>query len=235
MLEVSDLFAGYGRGDVLRGVSLRVPDAAVVGLLGPNGAGKSTLARAISGLLRPRAGRITFDGRPVHRMRAQDIVRLGLLHVPQGRMLFPDMTVGENLEMGAYLARGRAAVQQGLDRVHALFPILGERRRQLAGLLSGGQQQMLAIGRALMLQPRLLILDEPSIGLAPRIIDEIFAVIRRINQEGTAILLAEQNVRHVLAIAGHSVILESGRIAAEGSPERLMADDLVRGTYLGLH
>ena len=184
MLEVSDLIAGYGRGDVLRGVSLRVPDAAVVGLLGPNGAGKSTLARAISGLLRPRAGRITFDGRPVHRMRAQDIVRLGLLHVPQGRMLFPDMTVGENLEMGAYLADGRAAVRQGLDRVHGLFPILAERRRQLAGLLSGGQQQMLAIGRALMLRPRLLILDEPSIGLAPRIIDEIFAVIRRINQEG---------------------------------------------------
>ena len=235
MLEVTDLVAGYGRGDVLRGVSLRVPDAAVVGLLGPNGAGKSTLARAISGLLQPRAGRITFDGRPVHRMRAQDIVRLGLLHVPQGRMLFPDMTVGENLEMGAYLAEGRGAVQQGLDRVHALFPILAERRRQLAGLLSGGQQQMLAIGRALMLQPRLLILDEPSIGLAPRVIDEIFAVIRRINQEGTAILLAEQNVRHVLAMAGHSVILESGRVAAEGSAERLMADDLVRGTYLGLH
>ncbi len=235
MLEVDDLVAGYGRGDVLRGVSFRVPDAAIVGLLGPNGAGKSTLARAISGLLRPRAGRITFDGRPVHRMRAQDIVRLRLLHVPQGRMLFPDMTVAENLEMGGYLADGRAAVQQGLDRVHALFPILAERRRQPAGLLSGGQQQMLAIGRALMLQPRLLILDEPSIGLAPRIIDEIFAVIRRINQEGTAILLVEQNVRHVLAIAGHSVILESGRIAAEGSAERLMADDLVRGTYLGLH
>lgn len=235
MLEVSELLAGYGRGDVLRGVSFCVPDAAVVGLLGPNGAGKSTLARAISGLLQPRAGRITFDGHPVHRMRAQDIVRLGLLHVPQGRMLFPDMTVGENLEMGAYLAKGRTAVQQGLDRVHTLFPILAERRRQFAGLLSGGQQQMLAIGRALMLQPRLLILDEPSIGLAPRVIDEIFAVIRRINQEGTAILLAEQNVRHVLAIAGHSVILESGRVATEGSPERLMADDLVRGTYLGLH
>jgi branched-chain amino acid transport system ATP-binding protein len=235
VLEVSDLVAGYGRGDVLRGVSLRVPDAAVVGLLGPNGAGKSTLARAISGLLRPRAGRITFDGHPVHRMRAQDIVRFGLLHVPQGRMLFPEMTVQENLEMGAYLAAGRVAVRHGLDRVHLLFPILAERRRQLAGQLSGGQQQMLAIGRALMLQPRLLILDEPSIGLAPRIIDEIFAVIRRINREGTAILLAEQNVRHVLAIAGHSVILESGRVAAEGSAERLMADDLVRGTYLGLH
>ncbi len=235
MLEVSDLVAGYGRGDVLRGVSLRVPEGAVVGVLGPNGAGKTTLARTISGLLGPRAGRITFAGRQVHRMRAQDIVRLGLLHVPQGRMLFPDMTVGENLEMGAYLADGRAAVQRGLARVHALFPILAERRRQLAGLLSGGQQQMLAIGRALMLQPRLLILDEPSIGLAPLIIDEIFAVIRRINQEGTAILLAEQNVRRVLAIAGHSVILESGRVAAEGTAEGLLADDLVRRTYLGLH
>lgn len=234
MLEVAGIVAGYGRTAVLRTVSFRVPAKALVGVLGPNGAGKTTLARTITGLLACRSGRIVFDGQPIHRMRAQDIVRLGLHHVPQGRLLFPDMTVRENLEMGAYLARG-AAVRDGLDRVHALFPILAERRHQPAGALSGGQQQMLAIGRALMLTPKLLILDEPSIGLAPRVIDEIFDVIRRINAEGTAVLLAEQNARRVLAVADHSVILESGRVAAEGSGERLLADDTVRGTYLGLH
>ncbi|MBV9784916.1 MAG: ABC transporter ATP-binding protein [Acidisphaera sp.] len=235
MLEVTDLVAGYGRSAVLRGVSLRVPAGGLVGLLGPNGAGKTTLARAISGLLACRSGSVRFDGRPVHRLRAQEIVGLGLLHVPQGRLLFPEMTVQENLEMGAYRADSRAAVQQGFDRVHTLFPILAERRFQLAGALSGGQQQMLAIGRALMLRPRLLMLDEPSIGLAPLVIDEIFAVIRRINAEGTAILLAEQNARRVLALAGSSVILESGRVAAEGTGAQLLADDLVRETYLGLH
>jgi branched-chain amino acid transport system ATP-binding protein len=234
MLDVVDVVAGYGRGSVLHGVSLRVQDGAVVGLLGPNGAGKTTLARTISGLLAARSGQIMFDGQMLHRMRAQDIVRLGLVQVPQGRMLFPEMTVGENLEMGAYLAGGRAAITDGLARVHALFPILAERRRQLAGVLSGGQQQMLAIGRALMLRPRLLILDEPSIGLAPRTVDEIFGVIARINQDGTAILLVEQNARRVLAIAEHSVILESGRVAMEGTGAHLLQDDLVRGTYLGL-
>ncbi len=234
MLEVASLTAGYGRTEVLHAVSFQVPDGALVGMLGPNGAGKTTLARAITGLLACRAGRVVFAGQPIQRMRAQDIVRLGLHHVPQGRMLFPEMTVRENLEMGGYLA-SLAALARGFDRVFAMFPILAERRNQAAGALSGGQQQMLAIGRALMIEPKLLILDEPSIGLAPRVIDEIFGVIRRINRDGTAILLAEQNARRVLAIADHSVILESGRVAAEGQGAQLLADDTVRETYLGLH
>ena len=168
MLEVSDVVAGYGLHAVLHGVSLRVPDRSIVGLLGPNGAGKTTLVKTISGLLPCRAGSIVFEGRALHRTRAHDIVHSGLLHVPQGRLLFPEMTVLENLEMGAYLERG-SEFAGNLARVLSLFPILGERRRQLAGVLSGGEQQMLAIGRALMSRPRLLILDEPSIGLAPRI------------------------------------------------------------------
>ena len=233
MLEVIGLCAGYGSTDVLRVVSFQVPKGALVGVLGPNGAGKTTLARAITGLLACRAGRVVFAGQPIHRLRAQDIVRLGLHHVPQGRMLFPAMTVRENLEMGGYLA-SPAALARGFDQVYTLFPILAERRNQPAGALSGGQQQMLAIGRALMIAPKLLILDEPSIGLAPRLIDEIFGVIGRINRDGTAILLAEQNARRVLAIADHSVILQSGRVAAEGPGAQLLADDTVRGAYLGL-
>ena len=165
----------------------------------------------------------------------QDIVRLGLLHVPQGRLLFPEMTVQENLEMGAYLGPGRSAFRADLARVHALFPILEERQEQLAGVLSGGEQQMLAIGRALMSRPRLLILDEPSIGLAPRVIDEIFEVVRRINADGTSILLVEQNARRVLRIASHCVVLESGRIAVAGSSADLLGNELVRKSYLGLH
>ena len=235
MLEVTEVVSGYGRAAVLRGVSLQVPQGAIVGLLGPNGAGKTTLAKTISGLLPCRAGRIELDGIALHGRRAQDIVRLGLVQVPQGRMLFPEMTVEENLEMGAYLVRARASIQHGLARVIALFPILGERRRQLAGVLSGGEQQMLAIGRALMLEPRLLILDEPSIGLAPRIVDEIFAVIRRINAEGTAILLVEQNARRVLAIAAHCVVLENGRVSVADSSAELRGNELVRKSYLGVH
>jgi branched-chain amino acid transport system ATP-binding protein len=234
MLEVAGLVAGYGRTEVLRAVSFQVEDGALVGVLGPNGAGKTTLARAITGLLACRAGRVMFRGQAIHRMRAQDIVRLGLHHVPQGRMLFAEMTVRENLEMGGYLA-SLAALARGFDRVYTLFPILAERRNQPAGALSGGQQQMLAIGRALMIEPKLLILDEPSIGLAPLVIAEIFAVIGRINRDGTAILVAEQNARRVLAIADHSVILESGRVAAAGPGAQLLADDTVRKAFLGLH
>jgi branched-chain amino acid transport system ATP-binding protein len=235
MLEIADIISGYGRAAVLRGVSLQVPDGAIVGLLGPNGAGKTTLAKTISGLLPCRAGRIELDGTPLHGRRAQDIVRLGLVQVPQGRMLFPEMTVEENLEMGAYLVHGRARIQRSLARVLALFPILDERRGNLAGVLSGGEQQMLAIGRALMLEPRLLILDEPSIGLAPLIVDEIFAVIRRVNAEGTAILLVEQNARRVLALAARCVVLESGRVAVEGASAELLGNELVRKSYLGMH
>ncbi len=235
MLEVADLVTGYGHAAVLHGVSLRVPEGAIVGLLGPNGAGKTTLVKAISGLLPCRAGRVVFDGRVLAGRRVQDIVRLGLLHVPQGRLLFPEMTVQENLEMGAYLGHGRGAFRAGLARVHALFPILSERQGQLAGVLSGGEQQMLAIGRALMSRPRLLILDEPSIGLAPRVIDEIFEVVRRINADGTAVLLVEQNARRVLRVASHCVVVESGRVAVAGPSAELLGNELVRKSYLGLH
>ena len=235
MLEVADLVTGYGRSAVLHGVSLHVARGAIVGVLGPNGAGKTTLVKAISGLLPCRGGRIVFEGRALAGNRVQDIVRLGLLHVPQGRLLFPEMTVQENLEMGAYLGPGRSAFRADLARVHALFPILEERQEQLAGVLSGGEQQMLAIGRALMSRPRLLILDEPSIGLAPRVIDEIFEVVRRINADGTSILLVEQNARRVLRIASQCVVLESGRVAVAGSSADLLGNELVRKSYLGLH
>jgi branched-chain amino acid transport system ATP-binding protein len=235
MLEVADLVTGYGRSPVLHSVSLRVAERAIVGVLGPNGAGKTTLVKAISGLLPCRGGHVAFDGEVISGRRVQDIVRRGLLQVPQGRLLFPEMTVRENLEMGAYLGHGRARFLEDLDRVHALFPILSERANQSAGVLSGGEQQILAIGRALMSRPRLLILDEPSIGLAPRVVDDIFAVIRQINQDGTAILLVEQNARRVLRIASHCVVLESGRVALAGTSADLLGNELVRKSYLGLH
>jgi branched-chain amino acid transport system ATP-binding protein len=235
MLEIADLVTGYGRAPVLHGVSLQVAEGAIVGVLGPNGAGKTTLVKAISGLLPCRAGRIAYEGRLLCGRRAQDIVRLGLLHVPQGRLLFAEMTVRENLEMGAYLVHDRARFAQDLDRVHGLFPILAERARQPAGVLSGGEQQMLAIGRALMSRPRLIILDEPSIGLAPRIVDDIFAAIGRINEEGTAVLLVEQNARRALRMASHCIVLESGRVAIAGTSAQLLGNELVRKSYLGLH
>jgi len=235
MLEVAGLVTGYGRVPVLHGVSLQVADGAIVGVLGPNGAGKTTLVKAISGLLPCRAGHVAFDGRLVSGRRAQDIVRLGLLQVPQGRLLFAEMTVRENLEMGAYLGRGRTRLLEDLARVHGLFPILAERAGQLAGVLSGGEQQMLAIGRALMSRPRLLILDEPSIGLAPRVVDDIFGIVRRINRDGTAILLVEQNARRVLRIANHCVVLENGRVAIAGTSADLLGNELVRKSYLGVH
>jgi branched-chain amino acid transport system ATP-binding protein len=227
MLEVAGLVTGYGRVPVLHGVSLQVADGAIVGVLGPNGAGKTTLVKAISGLLPCRAGHVAFDGRVVSGRRVQDIVRLGLLQVPQGRLLFSEMTVRENLEMGAYLGHGRTRFLEDLARVHGIFPILAERAGQLAGVLSGGEQ--------LMSRPRLLILDEPSIGLAPRVVDDIFAIVRRINRDGTAILLVEQNARRVLRIASHCVVLESGRVAIAGTSADLLGNEVVRKSYLGVH
>jgi len=235
MLEVKDLSAGYGRLSVLRDVSITIADGALVGVLGPNGAGKTTLAKTISGLLHASRGSIVFDGRSIAQQRAQNVVRAGLVQVPQGRLLFPEMTVQENLEMGGYLCRSAAQFSESLNQVRQIFPILHERQHQKAGVMSGGEQQMLAIGRAMMLQPRLLILDEPSIGLAPKLIDLIFKAIEQINRSGTAVLLIEQNARWVLAIATYSYVLESGRVAAEGTSDKLLADDLVRRSYLGLH
>ncbi|MBM3573725.1 MAG: ABC transporter ATP-binding protein, partial [Alphaproteobacteria bacterium] len=216
MLEVRELGAGYGRSDVLNGINLDVTAGACVGLLGANGAGKTTLLRTISGLTRVRAGEIRFEGRSIRGLSPERIVEIGIVHVPQGRMLFPEMTVIENLEMGAFAGRARAAAGANLRRVEDLFPILGERRQQHAGVLSGGEQQMLAIGRALMSCPRLLMLDEPSLGLAPLLVDAIFNVVRRIAADCVTILVAEQNAQHTLDAASQVHILDHGRIVLSG-------------------
>jgi len=234
VLEIEDLHAGYGDLDVLHGITLRVADGETVALLGANGAGKTTLLRAISRLHPVRAGGIRWDGRdllaePPHRLPA-----LGIAHVPDGRGVLRALTVKENLELGAYIPAARAHRRESLERVLALFPILAERRRQPAGTLSGGEQQMLAIGRALMLRPRLLILDEPSLGLAPKVASRIFDVIERIRGSETAVLLVEQNLHRALAIADRGYVLETGRIALAGSSADLLRNPSVRTAYLGM-
>ena len=233
-LEVTGLISGYSRVDVLHEISLKVPEGSIVGLLGPNGAGKTTLVKTVSGLVRCRKGTIRLDGRPIHRLRADNIVSLGIIHVPQGRLLFPDLTVDENLEMGAYRLEARLRFDERLAYVRGLFPVLASRRRLRAGLLSGGEQQMLAIGRALTACPRFLILDEPSLGLAPRLVEEIFDVIRRINHEGVTVLLAEQNARLALGVARQCYVLQNGRIAVQGTSAELLRDEQVRRSYLGI-
>jgi branched-chain amino acid transport system ATP-binding protein len=235
MLKLSNLSAGYGRINVLHAISLEVQRNTICGLLGPNGAGKTTLVKAVSGLVPRRSGSIVFDGNSIDHVKAERIVSLGLVQVAQGRLLFPELTVEENLQMGAYLKRSREKYGVNLKRVEELFPRLAERRHQLAGTLSGGEQQMLAVGRALMSCPRFLILDEPSLGLGPRIVDEIFSVIKRINEESTSILLAEQNARKVLTIARECYVIESGRIAIQGVAAHLLEDEQVRRSYLGIH
>jgi branched-chain amino acid transport system ATP-binding protein len=234
MLEIRQLSAGYGRIAVLRGVTLSVSEGAFVGVLGPNGAGKSTLLRSISGLTRIIGGEILFRDRPIHRASAEAIVADGVIHVPQGRMLFPDLTVSENLQLGAYMKSARAEYRSTLERVETLFPILRERRNQSAGVLSGGEQQMLAIGRALMARPRLLLLDEPSLGLAPRIVSQIFAVLKQINRDGTTIIVAEQNAAMVLRRAVEVFVMENGGIAHSGRCEELAKSGEIRRSYLGV-
>jgi branched-chain amino acid transport system ATP-binding protein len=233
MLEVRDLHAGYGRVPVLRGVSLSVPPNHIVGLLGANGAGKTTLIRAISGLAAVHSGEIRFRGTVVTRARPEILVRIGLIQVPQGRLLFGEMSVQENLEMGAYTLRGSAALEAALERVHAMFPILRERARQSAAVLSGGEQQMLALGRALMSNPRCLLLDEPSLGLAPKALDTILDVVERIRAGGTPVLIADQNARKVLQLAQYCYVLENGRIALEGDSRPLASHPGVIASYLG--
>jgi branched-chain amino acid transport system ATP-binding protein len=234
MLDISGLKAGYGRADVLRNVSISVREGAFVGLLGPNGAGKTTLMRSISGFTRVRGGDIRLNGETLVGCAPEAIVDRGAIHVPQGRMLFPDLTVEENLQLGAYRSAARDHYGDSLQRVERYFPMLRQRAHQKAGVLSGGEQQMLAIGRALMARPVLLMLDEPSIGLAPRIIDQIFGVLRQINAEGVAILLAEQNAMKVLLSAESAYIIENGAIAHQGRSEDLRNSEVVRRSYLGL-
>jgi branched-chain amino acid transport system ATP-binding protein len=234
MLDVEDLRVSYGRVEAVKGVSFHVPAGAIVSLIGANGAGKTTSLRAITGLVRPSGGALRFEGRSLVGLAAHDIVRLGIAHVPEGRRLFPKMTVLENLKMGAYL-RGRG--NQGastLDLVYAHFPILRERSRQIAGSLSGGEQQMLAIARALMSRPRLLLLDEPSMGLSPIMTAEIGKVIRQISALDVSIVLVEQNAMLALTLARYSYVLETGRLVLHGPADELLRDEGVRKAYLGI-
>ena len=233
MLEIRDLDAAYGDIRVLSGVSLTVGPGEIVALLGPNGAGKSTLLTAIAGLLRPRAGAIRWQGEDLTALRAHLVVERGVALVPEGRRLFGTMTVEDNLELGAFAARARSGRAAGFERVYALFPDLRDRRRQLVRALSGGQQQMVAVGRALMAQPTLLMLDEPSLGIAPRLVASIFAALGEINRAGVAVFLVEQNVQAALTLAHRAYVLESGRIAAEGAAADLLRDPHVRRAYLG--
>jgi branched-chain amino acid transport system ATP-binding protein len=232
VLEVSALRAGYGPIEVLRGIDLTVAAGEIVALLGSNGAGKSTLNNNISGLYRPFGGTIRFDGKDIAGTPSMQIVEAGLVQVPEGRRVFPNLTVRDNLELGSY-RRGKTARAQNLERVLATFPRLRERLRQAAGTLSGGEQQMLAIGRGLMADPRLLILDEPSLGLSPLLVEEMFALIGRLNADGLAILLVEQNVMQSLTIAHRAYVLENGRIALQGPAAELAEHPGLRKSYLG--
>jgi branched-chain amino acid transport system ATP-binding protein len=233
MLEVRGLAADYGDVRALWDVSLDVRAGEIVALIGPNGAGKTTLMHCLSGLHRPSAGSIGFDGSPLHSLGAHEVVERGVILVPEGRHIFASMRVIENLEIGAFTPRARREASQTLRTVYETFPILSERRAQVAGTLSGGQQQMLAIGRALMGLPRLLLLDEPSLGLAPLVIRDIFGVLKRVNQNGLTVLLVEQNARMALQLADRGYILEQGRVVGEGTGAQLLADTGVQRSYLG--
>ncbi|MGE0735489.1 MAG: ABC transporter ATP-binding protein [Alphaproteobacteria bacterium] len=233
MLEIIGVHAGYGAVEILRGIDLRVGGGEIVALLGSNGVGKSTLNNNISGIYRPFAGRIVFKDEDITGMSAPAIVERGLVQVPEGRRIFPNLSVRENLELGSY-RRGRARRASNLERVTAIFPRLKERWEQRAGTLSGGEQQMLAIGRALMAEPELLILDEPSLGLSPLLVDEMFDLIGRINRGGLAILIVEQNVVQSLAIAARAYVIENGRIALSGPAADLAGDPQLKKSYLGL-
>jgi branched-chain amino acid transport system ATP-binding protein len=232
VLEVSDLQVFYGEIHALKGVSLKVEQGEIVALLGNNGAGKTTTLKTISGLLRPRAGMVLLEGQPVHALPPHEIVARGVGHAPEGRKIFNRLTVLENLEMGAYLRSDRD-VPEDVERVFTLFPRLKERRTQVAGTLSGGEQQMLAIGRALMTHPRILLLDEPSMGLAPILVEQIFQTVEDINRQGTTILLVEQNAAIALSVAHRAYVLETGTIALSGSAAELQEHPEVRRAYLG--
>ena len=233
MLNVEDIDVFYGDLQALRGVSLEVREGEVVTIIGSNGAGKSTTIRSISGILRPRKGAIRWGDQPIQEMSTADIVELGIVQIPEGRQLFPTMTVLENLELGALNPKAHKFKVDNLKKIFSLFPRLEERKSQTAGTLSGGEQQMLAIGRGLMSNPRILMLDEPSLGLSPLLVNSIFAILRQINQDGITILLVEQNVHHSLNLAQRAYVLENGEMVREGPAQKLLQDDQVCKAYLG--
>jgi branched-chain amino acid transport system ATP-binding protein len=234
VLEINGLQVFYGDYQALFDVNASIRSGEIVSLLGANGAGKTTTINTICGFVKPRAGTIRFDGSEIHQLSANKIVEKGLIQIPEERMLFPDMTVLENLQMGAYLGRARKTLRDSLDWVYGLFPVLKSRRSQLAGTLSGGEQQMVAVGRGLMSIPKLLMLDEPSLGLAPMLVAEVFRVVQKINQEGVDILLVEQNAHQSLKISQRAYLLENGSINMEGEASKLLETDYIRESYLGI-
>lgn len=233
MLEVKGLEVSYGAIKALKGISFSVEQGEIISLIGSNGAGKTTTLHSLSGIIRKAAGSVLFNGSDISSMNADRIVRMGLVQVPEGRRVFANMSVRENLELGAFTRNDKDAIRQDMDRVFSLFPRLKERSRQEAATLSGGEQQMLAMGRSLMSRPSLLLLDEPSMGLAPILVDEIFSIIQQINREGTTILLVEQNAYKALSIANRAYILETGMVTMEGPAQDLIANDAVKSAYLG--
>lgn len=235
MLKINNINVYYGNIQALKGLSIEIHEGEIVTLIGANGAGKSTLLKTISGLLKPKDGEITFEDESIAGKAAQSIVKKGISHVPEGRRIFAEMTVEENLELGAYLRKDKQGIRADFEKIYQLFPILRERTGQSAGTLSGGEQQMLAMGRALMARPRLLLLDEPSMGLAPLLVKTIFQIIREINETGTTILLVEQNANMALSIADRAYVIETGKIVAAGTAAELNESDQIRKAYLGGH
>lgn len=233
MLEIKDLEVYYGMIQAIKGVSFEVNQGEVIALIGANGAGKTTILHTITGLLAPKKGSVVFEGKEVTKIPAHKIVSLGMAHVPEGRRVFADLTVYENLKMGAYTRKDKEEIEKSLDRVYERFPRLKERKNQLAGTLSGGEQQMLAMGRALMSQPKIILMDEPSMGLSPIMVNEIFNIIRDVSKSGTTVLLVEQNAKKALSIADRAYVLETGKIVLEGKAEELLNDDSVKKAYLG--
>lgn len=233
MLKLENVNAYYGTVHALRDINFHINEGEIAVLIGANGAGKTTTLKTISGILKPKTGKILFEGKDVNLCIAPDIVKLGISHVPEGRRIFPRMTVMENLEMGAYTRKDKAGITEDYDSIFSRFPILHERRNQLSGTLSGGEQQMLAMGRALMSRPKLLLLDEPSMGLAPLIVKEIFEIIKDINKSGTTILLVEQNANMALKCANRAYVIRTGSIEIEGTAEELLNDERIKKAYLG--
>ncbi|HOW53034.1 MAG TPA: ABC transporter ATP-binding protein [Syntrophorhabdaceae bacterium] len=233
MLTIENLEVSYGRAQVLWGVSLNINEGEIIALVGANGAGKTTLLKTISGIVKQRSGKISYDGKPFDKLSSRDIVKMGIVHVPEGRKLFPEMSILENLMMGAYKVPKQER-EKRLDQVFTLFPVLKERMKQLAGTLSGGEQQMVALARGLMAGPRLLMLDEPSLGLAPLVVERIFEAVMKIHQEGVTVLLVEQNVHEALELANRGYVLENGKIVLEGAGNELLGNEHVRCAYLGI-